>query len=86
MASQEELKKWWWSTVDEHWDNLIALIYRFHPGSNNPGTKYPITAPAAEQVCDIFRKEIDTKNPGDLAIKAKQERDGLTLWELFNET
>lgn len=84
-----EIMEWWWKAVEENWDDLVSLIDRFHPASDNPGTEYEITAPAAEQVCEIFREDIRQNvnaNPCERAKKAKQDRNGDELHQIFNQT
>ena len=84
-----EIMEWWWNAVETHWDDLIALIDRFHPLSDNPGTEYPITAAAPETMCELVRNEIRAKesgNPCDRAKKAKQDRNGDELHQIFNQT
>ena len=90
------LEKEWWKLVDSHWPNLISIIRNFHPiylRKHNDS----IYASRAEAVCDqeridIIGRELQSYEKGsylkpvERAEKAKVERDGNTLYALFNDT
>jgi len=80
----------WTQLLDSNWDDLIVMIGRYHPASEQPTLEAPrpITAPGAERACQETREEIREKggSPIDAARLAKKEGDHETLWSLLQQT
>jgi hypothetical protein len=78
----------WWAAVDENWSDLEALISDFHP-ANWRKHNHPITAPAAEEVCEDVRTEIRAEglaDPVKAANNAMKGRDAGSLHTIFEHT
>lgn len=60
-------QKEWQKLFDDNYIQLKTLVEKFHPNrelnsQNYSEDKYPITAPAAEEMCEIWRKYVKTQN------------------------
>lgn len=88
----------WWQEVNDNWSDLVGCIERFHPVSRNDEDllDFPITAEAAEKFSNVIRKQIVGEQTAGLRFKkrnvvqeatiAKENRDGMTLHTIFNQT
>ncbi len=66
---------------DKNFDNIQALVYKYHPYFRNVH-EHTISAPGAEFACEQVRKQIQKENnPPNLEL-----RDPLYLNRVFNDT
>lgn len=77
----------WWETVDNHWDDLFALIHKYHPSERRVINRHTITALRAEEHSQRVREKIKetVKDPCGLASEAKQKRDAIVLRKIFSD-
>jgi hypothetical protein len=86
MYSYPKTSEEWWILVSDNKDNLFKLVESYHPFfQRNYDCK--ITAPAAEQICEIVRKEIveNTTNPLVLFEEYLKNKNA-NLVSIFNDT
>lgn len=84
-------KQEWWNFVERNQHDLLNLIGQFHPVCNmynEYDDAWQITAPGAEQACQVVRDEIKrsaTSDPLVLAATYIETKDP-RLANLLNET
>jgi hypothetical protein len=68
----------WWLLLDHHASELEDLVSNFHPRSGNDHD-FAITAPMAEQACEVVRREIrserTSESPLDQFRRMRKNRD-----------
>ena len=59
-------KERWLKTVADNHDALRRLVSNYHPSARRPDAPWmPITAPSAEQACQVVRQKIRKERPDD---------------------
>ena len=58
MNDYPKTKDEWWEFVDGKWDDLKALVLSYHPSCSDTDNYMPISAKAAEAMCEVVREKI----------------------------
>lgn len=81
-----------WTLLDDNWDDIFALIVKFHPVLSKDLSDFKITAGRAEEVCRDLRQSISDEYfkgfSGDFAnlvSNAKENRE-YNILRILNET
>jgi hypothetical protein len=85
-AGYPKTKDEWWQYFNWKREELREIVHHYHPGYERRHN-YPISAAAAEAVCEMVRKKIKEETTADPVAefdKAVEEKDAMKLVVLMN--